>query len=191
MNGIIGKKVGMTQVMQKDGTVVPVTLVKIDENHVLQVKTPEKDGYHAVVLATDPLKRPTKNKKFKVISEFRIDDTFTLDKGAVIGVECLDGIEKVTVTGISKGKGFQGVIKRHNFSRGPMTHGSHHHREPGSIGSRKPRRTLKGKRLPGHMGVEQVTVKEKPVVVVDKKNNLVALKGSVPGASNGVVYIKY
>jgi len=134
MPGIIGKKLGMSQVIQDDGRVIPVTYVLCQPNEVVHVKTSEIDGYPAVVLGFDAYKNPSKNKKFKTLKEFRIENSDDYKKGQMISVTVLKEIDSVTVTADSKGRGFQGVIKRHKFSRGPETHGSHHHREPGSVG---------------------------------------------------------
>lgn len=189
MIGIIGKKIGMTRVIHDDGRVIPITVVKCTPNKVVQVKTSEKDGYPAVVLGFDELSRPTKNKSFRVKKEFRVNEG-ELEMGAQIDVAMFEAGTKVQISGISKGKGFQGVIKRYNFSRGPETHGSHHHREPGSIGCRaKPGRVAKGKKLPGHMGVERITLKDCEVVLIDVAENLIAIKGAVPGSKNSIITI--
>ncbi len=178
----------MTRVIADDGRVIPVTVIQCTPNKVTQVKTVEKDGYPAVVLGFDALKKPTKNKAFYVKKEFKTEDAF--EKDAEINVEIFEIGEKVGISGISKGKGFQGVIKRHNFSRGPETHGSHHHREPGSIGAcAKPGRVHKGKKLPGRMGTDKVTLRDKEIVHIDKEDHLIAVKGPVPGAINAVITI--
>ena len=192
MAGIIGKKLGMSQVIQDDGRVIPVTYVECAPNEVVQVKTEQTDGYPAIVLGFDAYKNPSKNKKFKAMKEFRVDNTDDYKKGQQVSVEALKEIEMVTVTAHSKGKGYQGVIKRHSFSRGPESHGSHHHREPGSSGMcAKPGRVMKGKKFPGHLGNAQVTLKNRPVVLVAADKNVLAIKGCVPGANNSYVYIKF
>lgn len=191
MSGIIGKKIGMTRLIQDDGRVIPITVIHCEPNEVAQVKTAEKDGYPAIVLGFSKLKKPTKTKKFAHLKEFRITAEETYNKGDMVTCESLKDVKEVTVMGVSKGKGFQGVIKRHNFSRGPMSHGSHHHREPGSIGARaKPGRVEKGKKLPGHMGTGQITLNKVKVAYLDAEKNLVGLKGAVPGARGGVIIIR-
>ncbi|MBD3360829.1 50S ribosomal protein L3, partial [Candidatus Peregrinibacteria bacterium] len=137
MSGILGKKLGMTRLMQDDGRVIPITVIECEPNEVTQVKTVEKDGYPAVVLGFSKLKKPKKTKKFLFLKEFQVtqEEQENYRKGDRITLEKLQEIEKVKVTAISKGKGFQGVIKKYNFSRGPESHGSHHHREPGAIGA--------------------------------------------------------
>lgn len=192
MPGIIGKKLGMSQIIQDDGRVIPVTFIKCEPNKVVQVKTAERDGYPAIVLGFDAYNKPTKNKKYKALKEFRIENAGDFTVGQEIDLNALKDSEKVTLVSISKGKGFQGVVKRHNFSMGPNTHGSHHHREPGSIGMcAHPARVLKGKKMPGHMGTQRVTLKNRPVMVFLPKKNLLAIKGPVPGANNGYVYLQY
>lgn len=192
MPGIIGKKLGMSQIIQDDGRVIPVTFVKCDPNEVVYIKTEEKDGYPAIVLGFDAYKNPSKNKKFKTCKEFHVKNAEDYKKGQQVTLESLKDIESVTITSISKGRGYQGVIKRHKFSRGPETHGSHHHRAPGSIGMcAKPGRVLKGKKMPGHMGIDQVTLKNRPVITLATDKNLIAIKGPIPGANNGYVYIKF
>ncbi|MBU1151386.1 50S ribosomal protein L3 [Patescibacteria group bacterium] len=193
MSGIIGKKVGMTRLIKDDGRVIPITVVECEPNEITQIKTTEKDGYPALVLGFVKLKKPTKTKKFKLQREFRIkdDETDSYKKGDSLSVESLKEFETVTVTSTSKGKGFQGVIKRHNFSRGPETHGSHHHRRPGSIGAcTKPGRVAKGKKLPGQMGSKQVTRRGVSIELLDEKKNIICLKGAVPGAKDSIVIIK-
>ena len=192
MPGIIGKKLGMSQIIQDDGRVIPTTFIQCKPNTVVQVKTESSDGYPAVVLGFDAYKNPSKNKKYKTTKEFRVDNSDEYKKGDSIDLTRLKDIETVTITSISQGKGFQGVIKRYNFSRGPETHGSHHHREPGSIGTcAKPGRVMKGKKLPGHMGVQQVTLLNRPVVKLIPEKEIIAIKGPIPGARNGYVYIKF
>lgn len=191
MSGILGKKIGMTRVIQDDGCVIPITVVKCDPNIVIQIKTTEKDGYPAVVLGFSQAKKPTKNKKFYHIKEFKVKEEKEYKKGDKITLEILKDREKVTVIGVSKGKGFQGVIKRHHFSRGPETHGSHQHRESGSIGARaKPGRVHKGKKMAGRMGGETVTLKNVPIVHLDITKNVVGLKGPIPGSIGSLVIIK-
>lgn len=192
MPGIIGKKLGMSQFIQDDGRVIPVTYVACDPNEVVQVKTQEADGYPAIVLGFDAYKNASKNKKFKAVREFRVDKPEDYKKGQKVSVEIFNGVPTVTVTAVSKGKGYQGVIKRFHFAGGPETHGSTFHREPGSIGCRaKPGRVNKGKRLPGHMGAELVTLKNRPVISITADKNVLGIKGAVPGANNSYVYIKF
>ena len=192
MSGILGKKLGMTRIFQDDGRVIPVTVVQCDPNEITQVKTVEKDGYPAIVLGFSKLKKPTKTKKFRFVREFKIEATETdnYKKGDSVTLEKFQEIEAVKITAISKGKGFQGVIKRFNFSRGPESHGSHHHREPGSVGScAKPGRVQKGKKLPGRMGQDRITINKVKVASIDTDKNIICLKGAVPGPTGTLVTI--
>ncbi len=192
MTGLLGTKLGMTRIIQDDGRMIPLTVVQCEPNTVVQVKTNEKDGYLALVLGFNALKKPTKNRKFKHLKEFRLNEGAAApEMGGMISVEIFEKGEMTQVTSTSKGKGFQGVIKRHNFSRGPMSHGSHHHREPGSIGARsRPGKVCKGKKMPGHMGFETVTRNNVEVVYIDPEKNLVGLKGPVPGGNGSLVIIR-
>lgn len=190
MTGLIGKKLGMTRVIQDDGRVIPMTVIQCEPNVIAQIKTVEKDGYPAIVLGFSALKKPTKTKKFLAMKEFRTKGDEQVKKGDTVTVEMFKEGDLISVTGTSKGKGFQGVIKRHHMAGGPGSHGSHFHREPGSVGARaKPGKILRGKRLPGHMGDETVTVRTS-VVYLDNKKNLVGIKGAVPGGNNGIVSLK-
>lgn len=192
MSGILGKKIGMTRIInQEDGRVTPVTVIQCTPNAVVQVKTVEKDGYSALVLGFDPIHKPSKNKKFHHMKEFRVQDENAYQIGATVAVDTFEVGEEIILTATSKGRGFAGVIKRHNFSRGPETHGSHHHREPGSIGSSaRPSRVHKGKKMPGRMGSDQITLSRIQVVYVDTTKNLIAVKGSVAGANGGLVVLR-
>ncbi len=191
MKGILARKLGMTRVIcPETGKMTPVTVLEAPENEVLQVKTAEKDGYDSAVIGAFERKNFGKNpnKKFKYIKEV---NTEGVEKGGKVKVGDLEGIEFVKITGTSKGRGFSGVIKRHNFSRGPETHGSHHHREPGSVGTcAKPARMLKGKKLPGRYGADKTTLRKVRVMQIDADKNLIALKGAVPGAKNSFVFIR-
>ena len=190
MPGILGKKIGMTRLIQDDGRVIPLTVVECQPNKVVQVKTTEKDGYPALVLGLDAFKKPSKNRKFRHLTEFRSEEG-SHEAGDDVKVDIFELGEKVRVTSISKGRGFQGVIKRHNFSRGPETHGSHHHREPGSIGAcTRPGRVHKGKKLPGHMGTDKKTLKAVEIVYVDAAKNLIGLKGPLAGANGSLITIR-
>jgi large subunit ribosomal protein L3 len=190
MPGIIGRKIGMTRVIQEDGLVEPVTLVSCPAGKVVQIKSTEKDGYNAIVVGFEALKKPTKTRKFRKLKEFKIDDTSNYKNGDDFTLNILNEVASVRVTGTSKGHGYSGVIKRWNFSRGPESHGSHHHREPGSVGQcAKPGRVQKGKKLPGQYGNETVTRCNVKVVKLDAKNNIIALKGPVPGGRNNFVFI--
>lgn len=191
MLGLIGKKIGMTRVFQEDGKSIPVTVLECKPNEVVCVRNEDKDGYSALALGANPLKKPRKTKKHFSVREFKIDETSDYKTGSEIKVDIFNEVERVKITSISKGKGFQGGIKRHNFSRGPETHGSHHHREIGSIGAcASPGRVAKGKKMPGRMGGAQVTVRQVKIVSVDEKNNLIAIKGAVPGPNGGTVRIE-
>jgi large subunit ribosomal protein L3 len=190
MTGLIGKKLGMTRVIQDDGRVIPMTVIQCEPNVIAQIKTVEKDGYPAIVLGFSQLKKPTKTRKFYAMKEFRIKGDEQVKKGDTITIEMFKEGDLVSVTGTSKGKGFQGVVKRHHMAGGPASHGSHFHREPGSVGARaKPGKILRGKRMAGHMGDETVTVRT-AVVYLDSKKNLVGIKGAVPGGNNGIVSLK-
>lgn len=201
MKGILGRKVGMTQVFTKDGKLIPVTVVEVEPNVVMQVKTNEKNGYNAIQLGVfekkeknatraeigNAKKANTTPKRF--LKEIR-DYEGTYNVGDAVSVEVFENGDVVDVTGTSKGKGFQGVIKRHNQSRGPMGHGSHYHRRPGSMGTMLPKRVLKGKKLPGHMGDETVTIQNLEVIEVNAAENYMLISGNVPGAKNSLVLIK-
>ncbi len=194
MKGILARKIGMTRVICPDsGAVTPVTLLEAPQAEVLQVKTVEKDGYSALVLGSFERKNFGKNtnKKYKFIKELELGEGEEAKKGENISVDTLKDLEFVKITSDSKGRGFAGVIKRHNFSRGPETHGSTHHREPGSVGTcAKPARIIKGKKMPGHFGDDQTTIRQVKVVAVDAEKNIIALKGPVPGAKNSFVFIR-
>jgi large subunit ribosomal protein L3 len=202
--GLIGRKVGMTQVFQDDGTMVAVSVLAIEPNTVTRLRTTERDGYTAVQLGTDSAKKLTKPEagqlkdlpkaaqKLATIREFRVDsvDGYELGQTVALGDLFADG-DLVDVTGVSKGKGFAGQIKRHNFKRGPKTHGSDHHREPGSIGpGTTPGRVYKGLRMAGHMGDDTATIKKLRVVRADPERNLLLVKGSLPGARGSLILVK-
>lgn len=200
--GVIGKKVGMTQIFNDEGLAVPVTVIKVDPLVVTQVKTVETDGYNAIQVGTVSAKEKhltkaqighfAKNKleNFRHLQEFRIDNPQDFTVGQQIELSFLNDVQKVDVTGTSIGKGFQGTVKRHNFSRGPMAHGSKNHREPGSIGAgTTPSRVIKGKRMAGNMGNERVTITKLSLVKVDADNSLILIKGSVPGSEGKLVTI--
>lgn len=202
MNGLIGKKIGMTSAFSQDGRLVPVTVVQVGPCVVTQVKTKETDGYTALQLGFDekPVEQLNKpiaghikkacDKGFRVLKEFRAHDIDGIEPGAVINLDIFSIGEKVTVSGTSKGRGFQGTIKRHGFSRGPETHGNRNHRKPGSIGnSAWPAKVIKGKRMPGHMGVDRETVKNLTIVDIKPNDNLLLLKGAVPGSKTGIIEI--
>ena len=201
MKGILGRKVGMTQVFTKEGKLIPVTVVSCEPNVVMQVKTVETDGYNAIQLGVFEKKqnRATKAevghaqkanttpKRF--VKEIR-DAAGTYNIGDKVGVDIFEVGEIVDVTGTSKGKGTQGVIKRHNQSRGPMGHGSHYHRGPGSMGTMLPKRVLKGKKLPGHMGVDTVTIQNLEIIEANVAENYILVSGNIPGAKNSLVFIR-
>lgn len=202
MKGILGRKIGMTQVFTKSNKVVPVTVISVEPNVVTQIKTKENDGYEAIQLGFDTKreklatkasvghtnKANTTPKRF--FKEIRGVDINNYSLGQEIKADIFEVGEVVDVTGTTKGKGFQGVIKRHNQSRGPMGHGSHYHRKPGSMGTMRPMRVFKGKKLPGHMGTLTVTIQNLEVIAVDLKNNCILVKGNVPGAKDSLVIIK-
>lgn len=202
---ILGKKLGMTQIFTKEGGVIPVTVVESGKNVVLQNKTMENDGYNAVQIGFGEIKEKKVTKPLKghfskagaaavkVIREFRLADPSEYKIGDTLGVDIFAEGDLVDVVGKSKGKGFAGGIKRHNFACGPMKHGSKSHREPGSTGamiSGHGGRVLKGKKLPGRMGSDQVTIQRLSVVRVDADRNLLLIKGAIPGATNSFVMVK-
>ncbi len=190
MLGIIGKKIGMSQILNEDGIVLPVTFIETEPNDIIQVKTVDNDGYSAVVLGCDSFKNPTKNKKYKKVKEFRIEEDAEFKKGDKVNVGNFKEIETVTITAVSKGKGFQGNIKRHNFAIARETHGTKYTRHGSTGACAMPGRTKPGQKMPGRMGGGQVTLKNRKVVLVDEAKNIIAVKGAVPGARNTYVYIK-
>ena len=203
MKTIIGKKVGMTQIFDEKGKVIPVTVIEAGPCLVAQVKSVETDGYNAIQLGFGDVKESKLNKpekghfaKAKLalkkhLREFRLDSVDGVNVGDEIKVDTFQAGDKIDVQGTSKGKGFQGVIKRHGQSRGPMGHGSMYHRRPGSMGSTStPGRVFKGKKLPGHMGMETVTIQNLEVVRVDLDKNVILVKGSVPGNKGAILKIR-
>ena len=201
--GIIGKKIGMTQIFDEKGNVVPVTVIEATPNVVAQVKTVETDGYNSIQLGYGEVKdkhinKPEKGHFAKAglaakkhLREFRVEDVENYKVGDEVKADIFEAGEKIDVQGTTKGKGFQGVIKRHGQHRGPMGHGSMYHRRPGSMGSTStPGRVFKGKKLPGHMGRVTVTIQNLDVVRVDMDKNVILVKGSVPGAKGAILKIK-
>ncbi|MBM7601744.1 large subunit ribosomal protein L3 [Virgibacillus halotolerans] len=200
--GILGRKIGMTQLFSENGELVPVTVIQAEANVVLQKRTLENDGYEALQIGFADEKESRTNKAKKghaakastapkrCVREFRNADLDAYEVGQEISVDVFQAGDKIDVTGTSKGKGFQGTIKRYNYSRGPVTHGSHFHRTGGSMGmAATPARVLKGTELPGQMGAEQVTIQNLEVVSVDAEKNLLLIKGNVPGAKKSFVKI--
>ena len=204
IEGLIGKKIGMTQIFDENGNAIPVTIIKVGPCLVVQKKNEEKDGYKAVQLGfveEKPVKRINKPleghfKKANVqptrkLKEFYYDKDENIEVGKEISLDIFEGCDKVNVTGISKGKGFAGVVKRWGFKGGKGSHGSMFHRAPGSIGaSTFPARVIKGKKLPGRKGGEKVTVRNLKIVKMDRENHLLIVKGAIPGANGSYVYIK-
>jgi len=199
--GLIGRKVGMTQIFQEDGTMIGVSVVAVEPNTVTRIRTPERDGYTAVQIGIEEsgkLNKPELGQlknlpKLAVLREFRLEDSdepaYTV--GQKLDVTLFTAGDIVDVTGVSKGKGFSGHIKRHHFKRGPKTHGSDHHRAPGSIGpGTTPGRVYKGMRMAGHLGDTRATVKKLRVVRADAERNLLLVKGAVPGSLNGLLLVK-
>jgi 50S ribosomal protein L3 len=202
MKGILGKKVGMTQVFTEEGKLIPVTVISVEPNVVTQIKTKDNDGYEAIQLGFETIKEKSSNKP-KIghtkkantepkrflreirgvnVNDYKIGDTLTANIFEVGDV--------IDITGISKGKGFQGSIKRHNFARGPMSHGSQYHRGVGSLGTLRPMRVFKGTELPGHMGAELTTIQNSFIVDVIEDENVILVKGNVPGPKKGLVIVK-
>lgn len=201
--GLIGKKIGMTQIFDETGKVIPVTVIEAGPCVVSQVKTVETDGYNSIQLGFGAIKETKVNKPSKGhftkanvtprkhLREFRVDSIEDIKVGDELKADLFEIGEKIDIQGTTKGKGFQGVIKRHGQHRGPMGHGSMYHRRPGSMGpTSTPGRVFKGKKLPGHMGVETVTIQNLQVVRVDMDKNVLLVKGSVPGAKGAILKIK-
>ena len=200
--GILGRKIGMTQVFAKNGKLTPVTVIEIEPNYVSQIKTVETDGYNAIQLAAFDKREKLSNKPEmghlkkanvtpkRFVKEIRNVDVSAYTLGQEIKADIFAVGEMVDVSGVSKGKGYQGVIKRYNQSRGPMGHGSQYHRGVGSLGTLLPMHVLKGKKMPGHMGSETVTIQNLEVVSVDLENNVILVKGNVPGPKKSLVIIK-
>lgn len=201
MKGILGRKVGMTSVFSKDGKLIPVTVVSVEPNTVMQVKTLETDGYNAIQLGVVDKKEKNSSRASvghakkantapkRFLKEIReMEGTYQV--GDKISADLFELGDVVDVTGTSKGKGFAGTIKRHGQSRGPMAHGSHYHRGPGSLGTMLPKRVLKGKNLPGHMGCETVTVQNLEIIESNTAENYILVSGNIPGAKNSLVLIR-
>ncbi|HEY4544392.1 MAG TPA: 50S ribosomal protein L3 [Tissierellaceae bacterium] len=203
MKNMLGRKIGMTQIFEEDGTLVPVTVIQAGPLVVTQKKTEEKDGYNAIQVGFEDIKESKLNKPAKghfdkaeldykkYLTEIRVDNVDEFEIGQVLTVEAFEAGDKIDVTGTSKGKGTQGVIKRHGFSRGRETHGSQFHRAPGGMSAATyPGRVLKGHRMGGRMGNEKVTVQNLEIVRVDVDNNLLLIKGAIPGPKKGLVSVK-
>lgn len=203
INAIYGKKLGMTQLFTDDDKLVAVTVIQAEPNTVCQVKTKETDGYEAVQLGFGEIKEKKVNKPMaghfkkqgtkpvKYLREVRVENAGEHKVGDTQSVAAFSDVKSVDVTATSKGKGFAGVMKRHGFAGGPGGHGAHFHRAPGSVGMcATPSRVLKGMRMPGHMGCETVTVKNLSVMRVDEEQNLILVKGAIPGGKNGIVRVR-
>lgn len=201
MKAILGKKVGMTQVFTAEGKMVAATAIQALPNVVLGHRTTEKDGYQAVILGTKSGKRVSKplagqlkkagtGQLVNILREFKVSQGELPAVASTVDISVFTPGEMVDIAGIGKGKGFAGVIKRHHFSRGPETHGSDHHRAPGSIGSMFPQRVIKGRRMPGHLGSDRVTVKKLEVLEIHPDQNILLVKGAVPGSKGTTLEIK-
>jgi len=200
---LIGKKIGMTQIFEESGKVVPVSVIEAGPCPIVQVKTPDKEGYAAIQIGFDEVKESRVNQPegghFKkanvsprrILREIRVEDTAAFKVGDTLDVKVFEGAKFVHVTGTSKGRGFAGTIRRYHFQRGRKTHGNKNYREPGSVGaSAFPSRIFPGKRLPGRMGGVQRTTRNLTLVQIDAENNLLFIKGSIPGANNGIVFVR-
>ncbi len=203
MKGILGRKVGMTQIFNQDGLVIPVTVIEVEPNVITQVKTIEKEGYSSIQVGFGAIKEKNVNKPLKghfekagvqskrILKEFKVENASEFTVGQELKADLFQVGDKVDITGTSKGKGFQGVIKRHGQGSGPSAHGSRYHRRPGSMGAATfPGRVFKGKKLPGHMGNVQITIQNLEVVKVDPERNALLVKGAVPGPKRGLLTIK-
>jgi large subunit ribosomal protein L3 len=198
--GLIGRKVGMTQIFQPDGTMIPVSVLAISPNTVTRLRTTDRDGYTAVQIGAGERKKLTRPlagqlkdlPRVATIREFRLDSVDDYEVGQQLAVgDVFAAGDVVDITGVSKGRGFAGTVKRHHFSRGPKTHGSDNYRKPGSIGpGTTPGRVYKGLRMSGHMGHERVTIKKVRVVRVDPERNLLLVKGNVPGAPGALTFVR-
>jgi large subunit ribosomal protein L3 len=205
LTGMMGRKVGMTQVFSEDGQVVPVTVLEVGPCTVLQKKTVKREGYNALQFGFSPkplsrlnlpeqgqVKKAGLSNGFHYIREISVDDPEAFDVGQVLTLKDLEISQIVDIAGLSKGRGFSGTVKRYGFSRGPMGHGSKHHRAVGSVGqSATPSRVIKGKKMPGRMGGNRVTVKNSMVIDVRSDENLLLVKGGVPGAINQLVCVRF
>lgn len=201
-NGILGKKIGMTNVYASDGRLIPVTVVQAGPCYVTQIKSEQSDGYNALQLGfgEKPLNKANRPEAghfaksgsvaFSTLREFRVDTTEGYELGQPIRLDNFSIGQKVTVSGTSKGRGFAGTVKRHGFARGPETHGCRNHRKPGSVGcSAWPARIIKGKKMPGHMGVDRKTIKNLEIIDIRPEENLLLIKGPVPGPKTGILEI--
>jgi len=202
MKALLGRKLGMTQIFNEEGKAVPVTVIQAGPCVVVQTKTAKTDGYEAIQVGFGEQKesrviKPLKGhftkaqvKPLRFLREFRLENAADYKVGQEIGADIFQAGDQVDVSGISKGKGFAGGIKRHNFSRGPMAHGSKYHRRSGSLGALGPNRVFKGRKMPGRMGFDKVTVQNLQIVKVDKERNLILVKGAIPGPKKALVTIK-
>jgi large subunit ribosomal protein L3 len=197
--GLLGRKVGMTQVFQPDGTMVPVSVLAVEPNTVTLIRTPERDGYAAVQVGTGTAKRLTRPRlgqlkglpRVRDVRETRVEEGSAYEVGQTLRVDLFEDGEEVDITGVSKGKGFSGTIKRHHYRRGPETHGSDSHRQPGSIGGgTTPGKVFKGTGMAGRMGHDRVTVKKATILKVDTERDLLLIKGPVPGPRNALVMVR-
>jgi large subunit ribosomal protein L3 len=197
--GLLGRKIGMTQVFAADGTIVPVSVLAVEPNTVTFLRTRERDGYTAVQVGAGTARKLTKPRlgqlkdlpRVRDAREFRLDDISEYEVGQTLDVSMFAAGDSVDVTGVSKGKGFSGTIKRHHFRRGPETHGSDSHRAPGSIGGgTTPGKVFKGTPMSGHMGNDRITVKKATIVRADAEHNLLLVKGPVPGARNALILVR-
>lgn len=200
--GILGKKIGMTQLFSEEGIVIPVTVIEAGPCVVVQKKNVDNDGYSAIQVGFGEIRENLVNKPLKghfakgnvkplrFVKEFRVENTEEYQVGQELKADLFEVGEKVDVSGTSKGKGFAGGIKRHGFHRGPMAHGSKYHRRPGSLGAKGPARVFKGRRLPGRTGGDKVTVQNLEVIKVDQENNILVIKGAVPGPKGTLLTIK-
>ncbi len=203
MKGLVGRKIGMTQIFDEEGLIIPVTVIDVASNVVTQIKTVETDGYNAIQVGYEDVKEKALNKPKKghldragvafkrILREFKVKDTEEFTVGQELKADLFKEGDKVDVSGISKGKGFQGNIKRHKQAMGPASHGSRYHRGPGAMAAAaSPGKVFKGKKLPGQMGNEKVTIRNLEVVKTDVERNLLIVKGAVPGPKKGLITIR-
>lgn len=193
MRGIIGKKLGMTRIVADNGDMIAVTVLHTPPSEVLQVRKKEVDGCDAIVLGSfkNNSKSNNKNQQFKVIEQVELAMKTDTEPGNTFGIDTFADRKEVKITGITKGRGFAGVVKRWGFRMGPNSHGSVHHRQPGSSGQcAKPGRILRGKKFPGHYGAEQMSLRNVKIMKIDTENNLLVVKGSIPGANSNYVFIQ-